>query len=264
MNNIRKSLEILFKNQNPEELIDKFFNPFISKRITEEIDSNVFQCLFSFQNKNLYNKNEIENITELIENNWSKNLYIEKKDFFNILVSFSENILLEKNGEPLCNYENLLRWRELSYQLGEDLFTTSYFAYKDYKLGKERSKFAWKPIISTNNTRIKELLKKGLAENHFHLKGSAPHFQLSWLSLMNNIGIANKKFEALYKQKRLSPEINISFEAYRQDFKVLIQKAAAIRYYLTQKYILEENVEKLEKDWELVKKILKSREDLEI
>ena len=55
MNNIRKSLEILFKNQNPEELIDKFFNPFISKRITEEIDSNVFQCLFSFQNKNLYN-----------------------------------------------------------------------------------------------------------------------------------------------------------------------------------------------------------------
>lgn len=81
MNNIRKSLEILFKNQNPEELIDKFFNPFISKRITEEIDSNVFQCLFSFQNKNLYNKNEIENITELIENNWSKNLYIEKKIF---------------------------------------------------------------------------------------------------------------------------------------------------------------------------------------
>lgn len=264
MNNIRKSLEILFKNQNPEELIDKFFNPFISKRITEEIDSNVFQCLFSFQNKNLYNKNEIENITELIENNWSKNLYIEKKDFFNVLVSFSENILLEKNGEPLCNYENLLRWRELSYQLGEDLFTTSYFAYKDYKLGKERSKFAWKPIISTNNTRIKELLKKGLAENHFHLKGSGSHFQLSWLSLMNNIGIANKKFEVLYKQKRLSPEININFEAYKQDFKVLIQKAAAIRYYLTQKYILEENIEKLEKDWELVKKILKSREDLEI
>lgn len=82
---------------------------------------------------------------------------------------------------------------------------------------------------------------------------------------MNNISITNNKFELLYKQKRLSPEINVNFETYKQDFKILIQKAAAIRYYLAEKYILEEKRETSEEEvWILVKKILKSKNDIEI
>ncbi|MGL5657478.1 MAG: hypothetical protein ACRDDK_00195 [Cetobacterium sp.] len=264
MDNIRKSIEILFKTQNPEEILSKYFDPLNEVVFSERINKENFQSFFSFQYKDLYNKDEIANVINLLESDWNEVQFVEQKNFFNTLAKFTEKVLVEKNGEPLCDYEHLLRWRELSFQLGEDLFTTAYFAMKDFQIGRERSKFAWRPIVSTNNTRIKELLKKGLAENHFHLKGSAPHFQLNWLSLMNNICNRDEEFQWIYTQKKLSPTIKIGFETENQDFQLLVEKAAAIRCYLAQKYILEENQKNTTKDWELLENILKSKDKLEI
>lgn len=263
MDNIRKSIEILFKTQNPEEILEKYFEPLNTIIFSENIDRDNFQSVFSFQNKTLYNKDEIYNVIDLLEKNWNNYSIIKKDSFFNVLAKFTQEVLVEYRGEPVCDYQHLLRWREISHQLGEDLFTSSYFAMKDFEIGRERTKFAWRPIVSTNNTRIKELLKKGLAENHFHLKGSAPHFQLNWLSLMNDISNRDEEFEWLYTKKNLSPSININFKESRQDFKLLILKAAAIRCYLSKKYIFEENKTDEKKEYELIKKILKSKDNLE-
>lgn len=263
MDNIRKSIEILFKIQNPETILEKYFSPLNDLICSENIDRDNFHSFFSFQHKNLYNKDEVYNVVDLLEKNWNKYPIVKKDSFFNVLAKFTQKVLVEHNGEPVCDYQNLLRWREISHQLGEDLFTSSYFAMKDFEIGRTRTKFAWRPIVSTNNIRIRELLKKGLAENHFHLKGSAPHFQLNWLSLMNNTCDRNEEFEWLYTKEKMLPNLNMNFKESNQDFKLLIVKAAAIRYYLAKKYILEE-IHFDKKEWEVIKKILKSKDNLEV
>lgn len=264
MNNIRKSLEILFNYQNPQEILNKYFSSEGKLLFTEKIDNEHFKNVFSYKYKELYNKDEINNIINLIENKWNRNLYTKQNNIFNMILKFANSVLIEENGEPLCNYENLLRWRELSFQLGEDIFTASFFANKDYEAGRERTKFAWRPIVGTNNVRIKELLKKGLAENHFHLKGSAPHFQLSWISLMNNFRIKEKGFQYLKREKRLNPEIKIGFEEKNIDLNILIDKAVAIRLYLSEKYIFKVSSENLSQIWSYIKEILKATSNEEV
>lgn len=264
MNNIRKSLEILFNYQNPQEILNNYFSAKNNYLFSEKIDKEHFRNIFSYNYKELYNKDEINNVVNLIENKWNKNLYIKDNNIFNMILKFAKDVLIEENGEPLCDYEHLLRWREISFQLGEDIFTTAFFANKDYEAGRERTKFAWRPIVATNNVRIRELLKRGLAENHFHLKGSAPHFQISWISLMNNLKVKTEGFRYLKKERRLNPEINIGFEEENIELEFLIDKAIAIRLYLFEKYILKLPQEAIEEISDCIKKILKSKNREEI
>ncbi len=228
MNNIRKSTGIIFKKQNPESIIQNYFKVKKGYKIGEDL----FQRIFSYENPLVYNKDEINNVHDLLESNWKKLEYVNEKSEFNVLVNFTREVLIEEEGEPVCKFEKLLKWRELSYELGEDILTTSYFAYKDYIQNYNRTIFAWKPIVRTDNYKLRELLKKGTAENHFHLKGSSPHFQLTWISLMNNILGRDEEFAKLEKELCLLPELKHSFKEEILELKTLVKKASYIRYLL--------------------------------
>lgn len=252
MNNIRKSLLVLFQNQNPNKMLKKLLsNNYMldesdyildkSSKISSLLDKNDFITLFQYENNSLYNKDEVLNLCNLLENNWNS-----KKNIHSIVMKFAKDILEENEGKPVCQFENLLRWRELSFQLGEDLFTTAYFAEKDFENNYKRNYFSWPSIISTNNNRIKEILKKGTAENHFHLNGSSPHFQLSWISLMNNVNGREKEFEKLKKNKRLYPVIQSTFDENVEKIDVLVLKAAIIRMYLYEICILKNDKKRKE------------------
>jgi len=258
MDNIRATIEILFKKQNPENILHKYYNSL--KKTT--VDKDLFLATYSYENPTRYNKDEIENIYNLLDSNWKKLEYVKENSIFNVLVNFTKEILTENKGIPLCKYKELLRWRELSYLLGEDLLTTAYFAYKDFRISYDRTIFAWKPIISTDNVKLKEILKKGVAENHFHLKGSAPHFQLAWISLMNNIKDRDKEFKNIEKETRLSPDINYGFNNFSLELKALVKKATIIRLFLYKKFILKEKIEKQEEF--KMNFILKSKNNSEI
>ena len=92
---------------------------------------------------------------------------------------------------PVCRYRYLLKWREVSHVLGEELFTNSFLAYRDWKFRRiSRGKFDWKDVIGSDNVELNNMLSRGLADNHFHLKGSAPYFYMSWINMMNQV---NKK-----------------------------------------------------------------------
>lgn len=47
--------------------------------------------------------------------------------------------------------------------------------------------FSWDVVTRHNNARLYLILQKGISENHFHFWGSIPIFQMSWISLMNNV-----------------------------------------------------------------------------
>lgn len=253
MDAIRESIKIIFRKQNPEIIIQNHF------KLKEKSSENLFKSIYSYENPLLYNKDEIENVCNLLDSNWKKLDQVkDKENELNILINFTENILKEEKGEPICKFEYLLKWRALSYELGEDILTTSYFAYKDYVEGKKREIFAWKPIVGTDNFRLKEILKKGIAENHFHLKGSAPHFQLMWISLMNNILNRDRDFKELEKGLLLEPNIGYYHNDEKLEIKSLVKKACCIRFRL---FSLIKEIKIDEKKYI---ELLKSTEDPEI
>ena len=206
MDNLRDSIEILFSKTNPEKIIQHFFTDLQLLDLSEDISKEPFLVL-SETLENSKTKDELEAIYNIVNNVWSNysadksRLNIPRKNVFFVLYNFAKEVLYEKEEKPICEFEHLLRWRDLSYKIGEDIFTTAFFAYKDLSSKRERHYFSWLPIIPTNNCHLQEILEKGISDIHFHLFGSSLNFDISWLSLMNHITGRKKEFAEIRNSK---------------------------------------------------------------
>lgn len=225
MDNLRKSIRLLFADYCSDKILNiKEEEKYISEQAFLE------RGFFSFSS---YSLDEISNVFTKLESDWFLiNDKISNRSIFNILVHFNSKVLIEENLEPYVIFEHLLKWRDLSYYVGEDLLTCSHFAYLDTISQRERDFFSWRSTAFSNNKQLRILLKKGLAENHFHLKGSGPVFDLSWINIMNNIGLFEKEFTNLEKEISLFTKISNSSETARKSLKILVYKAAYIRLKL--------------------------------
>lgn len=238
MDNLRKSIEIIFSKNCPDTVLTEKEPPLY---VRDEIFSiHEFRALgIQFMQNN--NINEIENLLQKLNEDWFYDVYQErrsKSSIFNLFTHFNKQVLEEIDKQPFVKYEHLLRWRELSHVLGEDVFTCSYLAYMDNRSSRIRSFFAWRPVIFSNNIRLKKMLEQGLAENHFHLKGSGPVFELSWMAAMNRPSEMMEKFRTLKKDFRLNNETISSFSTSKKDIDILVYKAAYIRFELFKEIIL--------------------------
>lgn len=152
---------------------------------------------------------------------------------FDALTAFNYAVLIEENGMPLCQYTQLLRWRDMIITLEEDLFITSFLAHKDNLTRWNRRNFFWKSVIGHNNRALNCLVAKGVAENHFHLKGSAPYFHLSWLSIMNQVDMRefDDRFEE-FEKNRLQKNLSISADYSSGKLSHMWRQAALVRVFL--------------------------------
>lgn len=189
MDNIRNVIKIFFKHTSYIEVLKnatkyndiatdsfvKLANIYMPGYSNNEVRNMLLYFNTEFEWHNNKMRNEVVRDTENTAN------------VFDALLLFIDNVLVEENGIPLCRYENLLRWRALTIDLGEDMLVTSFLAYQDLLHEKSRENFFWSPVIGHNNKSLNRLMEQGVAENHFHLKGSAPLFHLSWISLMNDV-----------------------------------------------------------------------------
>ena len=121
----------------------------------------------------------------------NKYIYLEqmvkKGNVFSTILDFAKKVLVYDGNEIKCKIDEMLRWREISFQLGQDLFTCAFLADNDVESGFASEYFAWVPIIRSDDMRLHNILKKGIADNHFHLNGSTKIFELNWICLMNII-----------------------------------------------------------------------------
>ena len=166
----------------------------------------------------------IQSMSEDIKNNG-------KKSVFNMLYKYADNVLLSDNCVPICRYEKILNWRKISLNLGQDLFTCSFLAYRDVKYRTKTEVFSWPAIINTDNDRLHRILHKGMAENHFHLFGSSRTFELSWLALMNNENVIR---EVSKQFKRPLNHDVLERTAYQKElsWQTRLKQAAIIRVRL--------------------------------
>lgn len=159
-----------------------------------------------------------------------------KYDIFQLLYSFSACHLTLTMGGPICRYRNLLTWNDLTRWLGEDVFTTAYLAKTDITAGTsvcDRTFFQWPAYLHHDNQALNEVMKKSISELHAHQKGSTLNFELSWLSLMNQISGRRKAFQTLSK------DVVTNHPFFRgdhvRDLYMLVSIAAFIRLILFQK-----------------------------
>lgn len=178
-----------------------------------------------------YTEDEHMNEYQYLCNSMSENLE-HKPNIFRFVMNTASRMLTWESGQIKCKIDELLRWREISFQLGQDFFTCAFLADMDLKYGRTSKYFAWSPIIPTNDQRLHNILENGIAENHFHLGGSAKVFELNWICLMNHI---EGRVHDFAKMKRMLQEHHVYQEENQTEHYTLYQKCqmgALYRIYL--------------------------------
>lgn len=233
MNNIRIAIDVLFRKIQVSYLLSQLINIRNQKYLCETVWWLPEVKHLLMHSLNGYSPNDVENVLQKLGEKWA--IEAEHKtnsSVFSLLTHFTQQVLCTTGNAPVIEYSHLLRWRELTHSLGEDLFTCSYLAWQDSISRHHRTFFAWRPVLATNNLRLQNLLREGVAENHFHLQGSAPHNDLSWLSLMNKVTGRKQQFDTFLKEGKLSPDLHFGKNDLSADLYVLTLKAAYIRLFL--------------------------------
>lgn len=254
---MRIPLEIIFKEQNPYEILKNYFKYSNLKEDNyRKINKKKFIYLYQNIDKSK-SYEEIENIFEIIKDKTKKYKYIKEDTVFNLLINYTEKVLEDLGDQIQCRYKNLLSWRMISHKLDQDVLISAFLAYKDILVGRRRNKFDWNLNIKSNNDRLNKILARGIAENHFHLKGSAPTYYLSWISLMNklsNRNLSNKEIDG----NRLELDIEGNFNV--KDSIVIAALLRLVLFYGIQP--LENNKENINDLMKYLKDIINTEENL--
>lgn len=243
MNTQRDWIDTFFSRMSPNSMIDKLsiehkFNcGYLRRSLLEKMNSEINHHLQDCYSTS--SKDEREEIVHWgVEQAYpDTNYYLDRnlRGPFKHILDFGRAVLIEQDEKPYCRFESMLRWRMLSHRIDQDTLVCAFLADQDLNRGIARSNFTWEPVIKTDNIRLHNMLKKGMAENHFHLYGSGPHFQLNWLSLMNkpsgrkqeyaSSGIGKNHLES--RQYYTDASLNNA-----DTLETLVKKAALIRLYL--------------------------------
>lgn len=202
--------------------IDKIFNS-IGKPDRPSLDQGMGEKAFKthfLKHNTMYGTDIVSCIHEYTNSYWLSYDDDENKNVFNILRRASDNILhWDDSGEnPVCKYDDFLKWNDISSRLGEDIFTTSFFANKSIYENTSINSFAWKPHLISDSKEVNEIISQSLTEQHFHMYGSSLCFAMNWTAAMNDFNCLKEKRARL--------------DSFRNNLGITIIKASAIRLFL--------------------------------
>lgn len=154
---------------------------------------------------------------------------------FAVLEELAEQLLIMGDNSILCKYSELLRLRYVTNYIDEDLLICAYLVghkARYHEAGQHRF-FGWDMIIGHNNVQLRGMLREGISENHFHLYGSAPIFNLTWLNYMNVLPDADgmKRLREIGARPRTS-RYHYYVDYQEEDYGRVVLKAALIRSFL--------------------------------
>lgn len=186
---------------------------------------------------------------------------------FAALEELAVQILVMEEDEVVCKYSELLRFRDVTNYVEEDMLVCAYLVARSrrYWKSEKHNYFGWDTVIKHNNVQLRGILQEGISENHFHLYGSAPAFQLAWLELMNHLPdpAMSRKLQELGSRPRTSRN-HYYVDYHEESYERAVLKAALIRVYLFI-YLLDEEFLK-DRDFlseRRIKEILNNEERIE-
>ena len=190
----RQAIDIIWNKLGVDILLSNWYSP-------DYREENLLKNRFSRYLVDCYKELTLDQasaIEKLVCQKWMQCPTGEKsgdKNIFNVLLHFVENVIVEENGEPKCQFKHLLRWWNISQLVDSNLLVCAYLANKDIQQNFDRFDFAWSPVLKHTNRVLDEMLNRGVSELHFHLKGSSLNFDIQWLSLMNDVFGRKKMFK---------------------------------------------------------------------
>lgn len=154
-----------------------------------------------------FSSTEISILGNILENEWMINdtwdfdssKYSKLSRIFTVINQFTSCVLkVSQNRIPKVKFDQLLRWRDTSLMVGEDLLTMAFIAENDLKQGSHLNEFAWPDVLDHDNFRLNEIIDNELSDTHSHINAAIAVFDFNWISLMNyphlvNIGHTKKK-----------------------------------------------------------------------
>lgn len=210
------------------------------------VDKSTFGRLLSYGVDGQSTLDNADSVHHHLETVWMQRLSVQhlksadRDSVFNTLLHFSTEALVEKNLEPVCRYEYLLRWHDLCTHLSEDLFTTSFLAARDLYNRKHRYSFCWLPTIGHDNRTLNEIFKRPMMDLHFHINGSSLNFDINWMSLMNKTSGWSKTFKKLRDVKQ---EVLMTTDGQAcEPLYLCVIKASALRVLLFEYVINQYNI----------------------
>ncbi len=232
MDTLRNTLKIIFKEMMAEPLLKNM-------ALLPYFNSERFVRLYQRQSPNL-SLDQCRLHASMVEQYYmlppDEIPVKQHTSVFNVLLHFNHEVLREYEDKPVCKFEHLLRWSDLSSLIGEDLLTTSFLAGRDIRHAKTRCRFDWALVLEQDDPDLRELFRYKMADVHMHLKGSSSNFDLNWLCLMNHPQGREKEFVKLLSLRH-PPQIVSSDEQFGLSSHALAIKASAIRYMLYLKYV---------------------------
>ncbi len=189
------------------------YNP--SKSFERSIN---FYNKFTKLNNNTYSVDEVNYIFDYFNfNNYSK--------FYDMIVDTSKKLLCYKGNKPKVDINQIINWKNFTSKNGEDLLVCAFLANTDKF---DRNDFEWDYSLKTDDIKLNNILSKGVSDNHYHFKGSAPITCLNWIAMNNEIPYSCKPFSNLGKKLFCNSFPNENFK----DFKLICYKSALLRIFL--------------------------------
>lgn len=233
-------------NVSPDDFIKEITKCCTYKRLTDSMNNIIDELTKINVNMNamrLYNAETLEAWNNYVKKNkWDYWKDDGVSSLFEFVRSFGKECLKIDQDEPVFKIEKTKIWQSVSYLCGEDLFVTSQFATKYIDDNIAPHDFQWNYILNSDFYALNNLIRqRKLIENHYHLWGSAPNLDLSWIYLMNNPYGQDKRFEELLKEDTsFYSKISSYQETNQTDIYTMVKIAARIRMWLYKTCILNE------------------------
>ena len=172
-----------------------------------------------------FSKTEAAQVYEMLQTTQSDINYGHHAGIFSLILITANNFFIPYEEHVRCKSSKFIDWHESVRELGQMPFICAWLANRDlcennYRL---KSSFSFPPSVKTDDYRLEQVLSEGIAENHYHLFGSAPAAHFSWISLMNHIIGRKSQFE----DKKMSPPFFKNAAGLHKD----VIRSAAVRAF---------------------------------
>lgn len=225
----RENLDIIFRRVTPEYIMKKIDKVFQGKEDGDKFFDFVQYDHFARLNLSQLSQSELELRYKSMKASNKKDIDIF---LFVGLYQYANEVLVSNKRIPLVRLDKCLAWNSITTRLGQDIFTTAWLAWKDVEDRNEQKRFFdWPAVLKTNDKRLNNMLKKGLAENHYHLHGSTQSFSLSWVCMMNHPDYIDIFFGNNF-QENLNASISLGEMDNTGSWNARIKCAAMIRALL--------------------------------
>ncbi|WP_263275918.1 hypothetical protein [Streptococcus sp. CSL10205-OR2] len=198
----------------------------------EEADNNLFLQLVKNQYVKEYGSFNNDDEVKLLLNRYQKMTQYSRSsssshNTLDLLCYIADELLFYQGNQVTVSFDHLLEWNGFINKIDANILLAMKAAITQKKITSRDSH-----KIRHDNDRLTTILKKGLSENHMHLKGSGYTSDLNWLHFSLPNTTSDKRMEEILEKR----------EGKFNDTALSFYKARTIKAYLLQKILKDKNL----------------------